>query len=76
MYEFIDQKINFKQKCDICYKFHITRCRSTGIKCELSPCKLCVEECYDHNISQMNNEPLADPSQSNDRKIIDQLLKE
>ena len=76
MYEFIDQKINFKQKCDICYKFHITRYRTTCIKCELSLCKLCAEEYYNHKISQMNNEPLAAPSQSNDRKIIDQLLKE
>ena len=35
IHEFIDHKINFKQKCDICYKFHISKYRTTCAKCEL-----------------------------------------
>ena len=38
-------------------------------------CKLCVKECYNHEISQINSELLATPIQSNDKKIINQLLK-
>ena len=38
-------------------------------------CKLCVKECYNHEISQINSEPLTALVQSNDKKIIDQLLK-
>ena len=38
-------------------------------------CKLCVKECYNHEISQINSEPLAAPVRSNDKNIIDRLLK-
>ena len=38
-------------------------------------CKLCVKEYYNHEISQINSELLATPIQSNDEKIINQLLK-
>lgn len=39
-HESIYQKINFKKKCGIYYKFHITKFRMTCDKLDLSLCKL------------------------------------
>lgn len=75
IHEFIDHKINFKQKFHICYKFQITRYRTTCEKCNLSLCKLYAKECYNHIFSQMNIEAVVTQVQLNNRRIIDQLLK-
>ena len=41
--EFVDYMINFKQNCDIRYKTHITKYRTTCIQCNLSLCKFCAK---------------------------------
>ena len=36
IHEFMDNKINFEKKVDICYKFHIIKYRTTCTYCNLS----------------------------------------
>ena len=53
----------------------MTKYKTICAKCELFLCKFCVKECYNYEINQMNSEPLTAPTQSNNKMIIDHLLK-
>ena len=80
-HEFEDFKINFKQKCDKCYRFHVTELRITCKKenCNISLCRKCALEFFNHRIREeefIRNRPDDEELlRNNDKRIISQLLK-